>query len=85
VGATSNPLTVTLGNVGNVAITVFSIAASGEFAQSNNCGNSVAAGASCTITVTFSPSGAGSRVGAVTIVDDAPGSPQMVPLSGNGQ
>jgi uncharacterized protein YceK len=44
----------------------------------------VAAGGSCTINVTFKPTVAGSRVGAVTITDNATGSPQSVSLTGAG-
>jgi hypothetical protein len=40
---------------------------------------------SCTITVSFSPTVAGSRSGAVTLNDNAPGSPkQTIALSGTG-
>jgi hypothetical protein len=52
--------------------------------QSNTCGASLAAGASCTISVTFRPTTAGTRTGAVTIASSAPGSPTTVSLSGTG-
>ena len=44
----------------------------------------MAAGASCTISVTFSPIDAGSRSGTLTLTDNASNSPQMVSLSGTG-
>jgi len=44
----------------------------------------LAAGASCTISVTFTPTAAGTRVAAVTITDDAANSPQTVSLAGVG-
>ena len=40
---------------GGTALTITSIAVSGDFAETNNCGSSVAAGGSCTINVTFTP------------------------------
>ncbi len=85
VGSTSAPQAVTLTNTGNLALTVSKIAASGDFAETNNCGSSVSAGASCAITVTFIPAGAGPRNGTLTIVDNAPDSPQHIALSGTGQ
>src|SRR5205814_5062732 len=58
---------------------------SGDVAQTtNSCGTSVAGGTTCSIGVTFTPSTAGARTGALTITDNAAGSPQSVPLSGTG-
>jgi hypothetical protein len=45
----------------------------------------VAANASCTLSVTFEPTAAGTITGAVTIADDAVGSPQSVALTGTGE
>jgi hypothetical protein len=81
---TSAPQIVTLTNTGNVPLTISSIVTSGDYAQTNTCGTSVAAMTSCAITVTFTPTVRGARSGAVTIVDDAPGSPHTVALSGTG-
>lgn len=81
---TSSPQQVTLTNTGNAPLSITGIAASGDFAQSNNCSGTVNAGAGCTITVTFTPTALGARNGAVTITDDATDSPQNVSLSGNG-
>src|SRR5207244_1867838 len=61
-----------------------SIVASGDYAQNNNCGTTLAAGTSCTINVTFTPTVTGTRTGAITITDNAPNSPQTVNLTGNG-
>src|SRR5574341_417496 len=49
-----------------------------DFAKSDTCGASGAAGASCTIRVTFSPTAVGARSAGVTIIDDAAGSPQTI-------
>ncbi len=84
VGLTSVPQTLTLSNSSAVPLTIASIAASGPFAAANTCGSSLAAGASCTIMVTFAPIAAGAAAGAVTLTDNAPDSPQSVSLSGTG-
>jgi hypothetical protein len=44
----------------------------------------MAASASCTLSVTFKPTATGGRTGAVTIADNAVGSPQTVALAGSG-
>jgi hypothetical protein len=80
----SSAQSVTLTNSGNAALTISSIMASGDFAQTSNCGTSVAAGNNCTISVTFTPTATGTRTGALTITDNASGSPQTVQVSGTG-
>ncbi len=84
VGTSSSPTPVTLTNTGNQILTISSIASSGDFSQTNNCGGSVPVGANCTINVTFTPTTVGLRQGQVTVTDNAPDSPQAVSLSGNG-
>ena len=84
VGTTSASQPLTLQNVGTATLNIGSIAASGDFAQTNNCGATLAASASCTINVTFTPTVAGVRSGAVTVTSDAPGSPHASSLSGTG-
>jgi hypothetical protein len=82
---TSAAKTVTLTNTGTAALTITSIAASGDFAVSNNpCGAGLAAGANCIISVTFTPTVLGARAGNLTITDNAAGSPHTVPLTGTG-
>jgi hypothetical protein len=87
-GVTSAAQTVTLSNTGNAALSITSLALTGtnasNFAQTNNCAASVAAGSNCTISVTFTPSASGSRTASVSITDNASGSPQTVSLSGTG-
>jgi hypothetical protein len=87
-GTTSAPQTITLTNSGNASLSITSIAVtlanSGDFAETNNCGSSVGASVSCTISVTFTPSGAGSRTASITITDDASNSPQNIDLTGTG-
>jgi len=84
VGTTSSPQVVTLTNTGNGPLTVSSITATGAFSQTNNCTSSIAPGASCSIGIVFSPTTTGSLTGAVSISDNAPGSPQTIALTGTG-
>jgi hypothetical protein len=88
VDETSAVSTVTLTNNENVTLHFVSIAASAASAgfavASNTCGASIAAGASCTVGVTFSPRAPGAVAGSLTFTDDAGNSPQIVKLSGTG-
>ncbi|WP_348261572.1 choice-of-anchor D domain-containing protein [Telmatobacter sp. DSM 110680] len=81
---TSAAQTVTLTNTGTGALTISSITAQGDFAETNNCGASIAAGAACSVNVTFTPTASGSRGGQLTISDNATAGPQTVALSGAG-
>jgi hypothetical protein len=86
VGNTSGARTVTVTNQQNVPLNFSGITASDPFAiASNTCGASLAAGARCTVGVTFSPTAVGSANGTLTFTDDAGNSPQTVSLSGTGQ
>jgi hypothetical protein len=86
VGTTSAAQNVTLTNTGNAALSISSIgltgANSGDFSQTNTCGSGVAAGANCSMSVTFSPTVAGTRNASLSITDNASGSPQTVNLTG---
>ncbi len=84
VATSSAAKTVTLTNTGGTTLNISSLTISGDYTKTDNCGASVNAGASCTINVTFTPSTTGTRNGAVTITDDAAGSPHSVSLTGNG-
>jgi hypothetical protein len=83
VGSPTGPQNVVLFNPGNGSLTIEGIALAGDdFAMTTNCGSTLAAGASCTISTTFLPQGTGARSGLVTITDSA-GS-QKISLSGVG-
>jgi hypothetical protein len=82
VGDTSEPLSVTLSNSGAAALHITAIAAGTNFAEMNTCTATLMAGANCTISVTFTPTVAGSLAGTLSISDNASGSPQEVSLSG---
>jgi hypothetical protein len=65
VGTTSAPQTVTLTNHARRVLNIFGDGFSGTnpgaFAETHTCGRSLAAGASCTVNVTFTPTARGSR------------------------
>ena len=88
VGTTSARKIITLTNKGTVALTISGIAITGtdpgDFAEGDNCGTSLAAGASCSIAVTFTPTTTGARSANVSVSDNGGGSPQQVPLTGTG-
>ncbi len=84
-GNTSSAKTVTLTNHENVALSFSSIATTASFAvASNTCGTSVAAGGTCTVGVTFSPTVIGAVTGTLSFTDAAGNSPQTVSLTGTG-
>ena len=84
VGSTSSSQSVTVTNPGTSAVSMSSIGVTGPFGESNNCGTSLAAGASCTVGVTFAPTAAGAATGTLSVNSSAPGSPLTVALSGTG-
>jgi hypothetical protein len=84
VGTFSTAQSATLKNTGGGTLKISSIGRSGDFYEGNNCPSSLAAGASCTVSVRFSPTSTGPRSGVVTIWDNAPGSPHKLSLSGTG-
>ncbi len=86
IGVASPPLTTTLENAGQSVLAISSITASANFAVSaNNCPSSLAPGASCNVSVTFTPPSAGLFAGTLTVTDnDALGAQQIVNLTGTG-
>jgi hypothetical protein len=86
VGSTSPPMSITLVNNGTGPLTIDGITITGgnpkDFAQTNNCGSTVNAGASCTIMVTFTPMAAGPRSALLNVADNATNSPQLAELIG---
>lgn len=79
---------IVLKNSGTVPLLVANISITGanlaSFSQTNNCPSNLQAGASCTITVIFTPAGSGPLTANLNITDSAPGSPQLVALTGTG-
>src|SRR5712692_2932561 len=88
IGTTSPPLRVTLTNTGTSPLTINKIYVAGvnaaDFAKTDTRGATVAAGASCAISVTFTPSAASKRKGTLGISDSDPASPQAIALVGTG-
>jgi hypothetical protein len=84
VGATSQPQTVLLRNMGSSPLSISSITINGDFAETDDCVTGVSAAGSCTLSVTFTPTAAGTRTGSILIQDDAAGSPHAISLSGTG-
>jgi len=84
VGSNSAPKTATVKNLGSAPLTITNISISGDYSQTNNCGGTLAAGKSCTVTVTFSPTATGNLFGAVTITDSDGSGSQVVDLTGTG-
>ena len=88
VGATAVAKSITLSNIGNAALSINGItiggAAPADFSQTNNCGNSLAAGSNCSISVSFTPISAAAFAATVSVADNASVSPQSVSLSGTG-
>jgi Abnormal spindle-like microcephaly-assoc'd, ASPM-SPD-2-Hydin/Beta-propeller repeat len=84
VNATSTAQTLTLTNTGNATLNLSIIAATGNFAETNNCAASIALGASCQVQVTFTPTTGGALTGSLTFTDNAADSPETVALTGSG-
>jgi len=86
VGATSSPASFTLTNSGPDALTIGSISATGDFAVSGTAPTTVPTGGTATVSVTFTPSTAGTRNGTLVITSNATtGATYTVNLTGNGQ
>jgi len=87
IGVTSPAQVVQLVNGSQSAITITEISISGNFAETHNCGAQPSVlnpGASCAVSVTFTPTSSGALTGSLRITDNAEGSPQSVSLSGTG-
>ena len=83
VGSPTLPQNIVLFNAGNGLLFIGSIKVSGDdFTMSTSCGSTLAAGASCTIRVTFLPHATGALSGTVTVIDNA--GIQRITLSGVG-
>lgn len=84
VGTSSAPQIITLSNPSNVSFDIASIAATGDFSETNDCGASLAPAAHCAVTVTFTPTATGLESGVVTFTDSTRISPVAIPVSGTG-
>ena len=86
---TSAAKKVTLTNNESTAIaisgkTITGTNASAFAISAKTCGTSLAAHATCTISVTFTPAATGAMTATLSVADSATNSPQTVPLTGTG-
>jgi hypothetical protein len=91
VATVSNAQNITLVNNGDVPLTIASVGISGadmaDFTPTNECPltpSTLNPNATCSVSMTFTPSAAGNRTATVTITDNAPGSPRNIAVSGIG-
>lgn len=84
--AVNPPLAITISSVGDIAASLSSIGISGthaaDFGSSSSCPSSLAVGTQCTVSITFTPGGAGTRSAVLAITSDA-GTAQVI-LAGTG-
>jgi hypothetical protein len=90
-GTTSAPMTATLTNTGTAELTITGVTVTGTNAAdfaittgTNACAASLAAGDSCFIYATFTPSLVGGETATLNVADNAPSSPQTASLTGSG-
>lgn len=88
VGITSAARTVSISNTGTASLVLGTITTTGsnaaDFAPSNCSGSTLAPGANCAISVTFTPAALNARSATLSIPSNAAGSPHGVALSGTG-
>jgi hypothetical protein len=86
IGTTSAPQTITVTNSGDTSTFINSAAVPNTLdftVVSDGCsGLTLTPGASCAMSITFNPKASGTRTAALTVTDNAPGSPQTAPLTG---
>ena len=85
----SSPQTLTVINTGTGPLQISSLTFAGNdpgdfLVSSNGCMGQIAAGASCTLGVSFAPQAPGNRTARLQIASNDPNSPASVPLSGTG-
>lgn len=83
-GTTSAATALMVNNFGTTPLAIHKISSTSEFPETNNCPVSLAAGASCTVNVTFAPAATGPRTGTLTVADSDATSPQVTQLVGVG-
>jgi trimeric autotransporter adhesin len=84
-GTTSASKTIALSNSGSAALGLAAITPTGTgFGVTHNCPASLAAGASCAISVTFAPTSVASFAGGITVASTAAGSPHSASFTGTG-
>lgn len=88
VGTTSPPMALKMTNHGTTTVSFNDIRIEGNnstsFSERNDCGKGLPSGASCTVTVRFTPNKTGPRRAALYVNANGGSSPASVPLSGTG-
>ncbi|HWC85460.1 MAG TPA: choice-of-anchor D domain-containing protein, partial [Solirubrobacteraceae bacterium] len=90
IGTTSAPQSITVTNTGSASLFISSAATRGadplDFTEvSDGCsGLTLDVGASCSVSITFSPTASGARSATFNLSDNAPASLQTVPIAGTG-
>jgi hypothetical protein len=83
----SSPLAVTLKNTGTGTLTINGATLSGaaaDFSVKSQCPSTLASGSSCSFSVTFKPTVAGTRRATLTVMDNASSGKTSVSLVGTG-
>jgi hypothetical protein len=79
---------VTITNCGTAALVISDLtitgANAGDFLKISSTCTNVATGDTCQVSLQFAPTAGGPRSASLSIVDNIPGSPQLLPLIGNG-
>jgi len=83
-GMPGPPQNATLSNTGSTPVTIHNITGTPDYNVSSDCGSSIAANSSCTVSVVFSPARTGKRYGAITISTSDAGGPQVLNATGVG-
>jgi len=88
VGSTSAAKAIDVTNSGTLSVTFKSISLTGgsadDFALKTTCGATLAAKATCTLSVKFQPVASGSKSASVQLTDNAAKSPQSITVTGAG-
>ncbi len=88
VGQPSVTRIISLTNTGDQTLTISGISLTGtnaaDFSQTSTCAATLAANTTCSISVSFVPSIAGTETATLSVADNAPGSPQTASLTGTG-
>jgi 6-phosphogluconolactonase (cycloisomerase 2 family) len=90
VGQSGNSKLVTITNTGGQGLSLRSVSVAGvnlsDFVATPNCSlpTVLAPNITCTVSIVFSPSAVGTRQASLAALDNAPGSPQSIPLTGVG-
>jgi len=84
IGSSSPAQQVLLRNMGSAPLTINSISVPGNFTETDNCGTTVPAASTCSLSVTFAPAAAGPLNGSMAIQDNAAGAPHLIALTGTG-